>query len=43
MKTACLKLIAKISRNGIKVANNSACFCWTYQPKAPKALKKMKG
>lgn len=42
MKKACLNLTAKISREGIKAANNSACFCWSYQPKAPKSLKKIK-
>lgn len=43
MKKVCLKIAAKLSRAGIKAANNTASTCWAYQPKAPKGLKKMKG
>ena len=42
MKKACLEALAKLCRSGIKVANNSASFCWTFQPKSPKNLKKFK-
>lgn len=42
MKKACLVVLAKLCRGGIKVANNSASFCWTFQPKSPKSLKKFK-
>lgn len=42
LKKACLKLAAKMSRVGVKVANNTASSFWSYQPKAPKSVKTTK-
>lgn len=40
MKKQMLSLVAKMAEKSIAKANNSACVGWTYQPKAPKDIKK---
>lgn len=42
MKKQCLKLVARLAEKSISKANNSACIGWTYQPQAPKGVKKFK-
>lgn len=42
MKKQILKAIAFISEKSIKIANNSTCYGWTYQPIAPENIKKYK-
>lgn len=35
MKKTILKVLATVAEKSIKKSNNSTCFGWTYQPKAP--------
>ena len=40
MKKEILKVAAKMAEKSIKNANNTTCSWWSYQPKAPKDIKK---
>lgn len=39
MKKQFAKMIAKIAEKNIKVANNTTCLGFSYQPKAPQNIK----
>ena len=42
MKKVILKAIAKAAEKSITVSNRTACFGFSYQPKAPKNIKNFK-
>ena len=42
MKKLILKAIATAAEKSISTANKTACFGWSYQPKAPKNIKNFK-
>ena len=39
MKKQILKTLALIVKGTIRLANNTTCVGWTYQPKAPEGIK----
>lgn len=42
MKKTILKAVAALAEKSISTDNNRACYCLTYQPKAPKNIKNFK-
>lgn len=42
MKKLLMKAMAVMAEKSITTANKTACFGWSYQPKAPKNIKNFK-